>query len=104
MFIIRNHRNKRHNFVPTYPVWKNKTDGAKLSANPPMLRSLPPTDAALELNIKRAHFAATMWKNCISGRPPQMDPCQFGWEMDEDQQILLPTMLPNGTKIAPRQC
>ena len=82
-------------------IWKNKTDGAKLSAKPPMLRSLPPTDAALELNIKRAHFAATMWKNCISGRPPQMDPCQFGWEMDEDQQILLPTMLPNGTKIAP---
>ena len=30
-----------------------------------------------------------------------MVPCQFGWEMDEDQQILLPTMLPNGTKIAP---
>ena len=51
-------------------IWMNKTDGAKLSAKPPTLKSLPPTDEALELNIKRAHFAAAMWINCVSGHPP----------------------------------
>lgn len=56
-------------------LWTRKTDGAKLSAKPPTLRSLPPTDEALQLNIKRAHFQAMMWNNCTSGKPPRMDPC-----------------------------
>ena len=40
--------------------WINKTDGAKLSAKPPTLKSLPHTDEALELNTKRAHFGVAM--------------------------------------------
>ena len=34
--------------------WK-KTDGANKSSKPPTLKSLPPTNEALEMNIKRAH-------------------------------------------------
>ena len=56
-------------------LWTKKTDGAKLSAKPPTLQSLPPSDEALQLNIKRAHFQAMMWNNCTSGKPPCIDPC-----------------------------
>ena len=52
-----------------------KTDGAKLTAKPSMLRSLFPTDEALELNIKLAHFQAMMWNKCTSGNPSSEDPC-----------------------------
>lgn len=33
-------------------IWVSKTDGAKKSAKPPLLKNLPPTDEALELKIK----------------------------------------------------
>ena len=33
-----------------------KTDGAKISAKPPALRSFLPTDKALEINIKLSHY------------------------------------------------
>ena len=81
-------------------IWKNKTDGAKKSAKPPNLKSLPPTDKALEINIKRAHFVAIMWNNCITGCPPQINACNYGWELDEDG-VLKPTKLPVGTAVAP---
>ena len=41
-------------------IWINKTDGAKKTAKPPALQSLPPTDEALEINIKRVHYVAIM--------------------------------------------
>ena len=81
-------------------IWKNKTDGAKKSAKPPTLKSLPPTDKALEINIKRAHFVAIMWNNCATGSPPKIDACNYGWELDGNG-VLKPTMLPAGTPIAP---
>ena len=56
-------------------LWTKKTDRAKRSAKPPDLKSLPPTNEALELNILRAHFQAMMWNNCVSGCPPNEDPC-----------------------------
>ena len=57
-------------------MWKKKTDAAKLSSKPPALCSLPPTDPALELNIKRAHFQAIWWINCIDRHPPPHNPCK----------------------------
>ena len=82
-------------------IWMAKTQRSKVSAKPPALKSLPPTDEALELNIKRSHYAAVMWRHCVSGQPPQMDPCSFGWELEEDGVKLRPRMLPNDVKIAP---
>ena len=67
------------------------------------LRNLPPTDEALELNIKRAHFVAIMWKNCVTGFPPDLDPCQYCWEKREDGKSLTPTMLPKGVDVAPEE-
>ena len=59
-----------------YKIWCKKTDGAKLTAKPPALKSLPPTQAALDLNIKRAHYQAILWNNSVTGFPPSLDPCE----------------------------
>ena len=82
-------------------IWISKTDGAKKTAKPPTLKSLPPTDEALELNIKRAHFMACLWKASVTGIPPMLDPCDFGWV--KDGESLRPTMIPTGIDIAPPQ-
>ena len=53
----------------------SKTDAAKLTAKPPSLKYLPPTDEALELNISRGHHQGILWDNCILGRcHPPIDP------------------------------
>ena len=57
-------------------LWKKKTDGAKMSAKQLALHRLPPTDAALGLNIMRGHYQAILWYNCISGIIPEKDPCK----------------------------
>ena len=41
-----------------------------MTAKPPELRRLPPTDPALELNIKRAHFQAMLRFNSVKGYDP----------------------------------
>ena len=68
---------------------------------PPAIQSLPPTDDALEINIKRVHYVAIMWKNCITRTPPELDPLEYGWE--KDGKSLRPVMLPNGTDAAPEK-
>lgn len=42
----------------------------------PVLRSLPLTDAALELNVKRAHCQSILWHSCSDGKIPSILPCQ----------------------------
>ena len=82
-------------------IWINKTDGAKKTAKPPALQSSPPTDEALEINIRRVHYVGIMWKNCITGTPPELDPLGYGWE--KDGKSLRPIMLPDGTDVAPEK-
>ena len=72
-----------------------------MTAKPPALRTLPPTDEALELNIKRAHFAATLMKKCLSGILPSMNPLEYGWELGTENKSLKPIMLPATIEIAP---
>ena len=57
-------------------IWRRKTEGVKISSNPPTLRSLPPTDEALKLNIKREKYQRLVWESCLNGNPPNLDPCQ----------------------------
>ena len=65
------------------------------------LRSLLPTDKALQINIELSHYVAIMWKNCVIGNPAQLNPCEHGRERNEGETSLRPTMLPTGIKIAP---
>ena len=37
---------------------------------------IPPTNEALDFNIKRAHFQAVMWANSVTSLPPLLDPCE----------------------------
>ena len=78
-----------------------KTDGAKKSAKPPRVRSLIKADKTLERNIKQSHYVAVMWENCVIGYPSQLNPCGYGWEINEGEKSLRPTLLPIETKMAP---
>ena len=78
-----------------------KTDGAKKSAKPPRVRSLIKADKTLERNIKQSHYVAVMWENCVIGNPSQLNPCGYGWEINEGEKSLRPTLLPTETKMTP---
>ena len=78
-----------------------KTDGAKKYANSPALRSLLPTDEALEMNIQLSFYVAIMWGNCVIDNPLQLNPCEYGWERNEGEKLLRSIMRPIGIKIAP---
>ena len=82
-------------------IWIMRTDGAHKGSNPPALKSLPPTNEALEMNIKRAHYTAILWNESVSGCMPNMDPCQFGWEIVN--KSLMPIKLPNDVDVAPQE-
>ena len=41
---------------------------------------------------------AIMWKKCITGTPPELDPLEYGWE--KDSESLRPIMLLDGTDVA----
>ena len=71
-----------------------KTDSAKKIAKPPALRSPLPTDEALEMNSKLSHYVAFMWENCVTGKPPQLNSCEYVWEGNEKEESLRPTMVP----------
>ena len=61
-------------------IWIKRQIVPKKSSKAPTLKSLPPTDESLKENIKRAHYNAALWYNCITGIPPQMNPCDYGWD------------------------
>ena len=105
--------------IPRFTIWSKKTDGAKLTARPPELKTLPPTSEALDMNIRRAHYQAMLWYASVGGTLPDVDPCevvlkicciwyihliilfQYGWYIDEEGN-LKPTMVPDGTAMAPK--
>ncbi len=49
---------------------------------PPKLSSLSPTMAAFKLHCQRAHFQTALWKAADMSSPPDLDPLQYGWEMN----------------------
>ena len=42
-------------------LWEKRTGSAKLTSRPVSLKSLPPTDPVLELNIRRARRTRMIW-------------------------------------------
>ena len=51
------------------------------------------------MNVKISQHVAIMWENCVVGNPPQLNPCEYGWERNEGEKPLRPTMLPTGKKL-----
>ena len=72
----------------------------KYATSPALRRNLP-TEKAFEMNVKLSHHVAIMWKNCVIGNPPQLNPCEYGCDRNEGEKPLRPIMLPIGIKIAP---
>ena len=56
-------------------IWLKRTTTGKLSGKPVTLKSLPPTDTCLELNIKRARYQTLVWNRSLEGGTA-LDPYQ----------------------------
>jgi hypothetical protein len=69
----------------------------------PHLKSLPPTNEALELNIQRARFQSIIWHAALDLIPPQIEATNHGWKSEDHTKTLSPVMLPDGTDIAPEE-
>ena len=82
-------------------IWKRRADAAKLTSKPVVLKSLPPTDPVLELNIKRARYQRMIWGSSLQPDPPLSDPREMGWDEDTETKTLRPIMMPRGCKTAP---
>ena len=57
-------------------IWEKKAATQKLTSKGIDLKSLPPTDESLELNIQRARFQLMLWDASLDGSPPNLDPCE----------------------------
>ena len=85
-----------------YHAWLRKTSSGKLSSAP-KLSSLPPTTEAFTQNVLRAHCQCAIWLSTLSPDPPNIDPANFGWKRDEDNECLVPVMLPPGIDALPKE-
>ena len=85
------------NFFYRLTLWMKKTDSAKLTAKPTALKSLPPNDEALDLNILRGFIQGAHWHYSVTGEPPKLDKCKFEFEEDPSNPYMLrPAMIPKG--------
>ena len=65
------------------------------------LKCLPPTEDALTLNIKRAHYQCSIWRNVELQTAALLRVEDYGWTKDIDNKCLDPTPLLLTTPIAP---
>ena len=88
-----------NNISSRFHSWTKKKAG-KLS-KAPKLASLPPTREAFELNVKRGHCQAAIWKYALLADPPNIDETDYGYDRIDDYKTLEPTMLPPGVEVVP---
>ncbi len=65
----------------------------------PKIKTLPPTDAALDEHIKRAHLQTMIWKASDQIEPPTVDIVQYGWVMANG----VPVPCSGVSDVAPQQ-
>ncbi len=83
-----------------YKVWCTKLGNGTMAS--PKLCSLPPTDAAFEENVKRAHYQTAVWKAASLLSPPDLQPENYGWDKDENTKCLVPVTVPQNVSLAPQ--
>jgi len=79
-------------------IWRSKT--GKSGASSVKLCCLPPTSEAFIEHVHRCHLQVAIWKAALLQSPPNMNPTEYGWELDH-QGILLPRTLPSDTLSVP---
>ena len=84
-------------------IWEKRTSSAKLTAKPVALKSPPPTDPVLELNIHRARHTRLIWGASLQPDPPKSDSLKKGWYEDPVTNTMRPVMMPKGMKVAPNE-
>ena len=82
-----------------YHAWARKTKGKPTSA--PQIASLPPTSEAFELNVRRGHLQCIIWNHTMCHDPPTVDEQEYGYDRNEEEETLEPTMLPPGVDVIP---
>ena len=82
-------------------IWEKRTGSAKLTSKPVALKSLPPTNPVLKLNIHRARHTRLIWGASLQPDPPTSDSLKKGWYEDPVTKTLRPIMIPKGMKTAP---
>ena len=77
------------NFFHRLTLWMKNSNSGKHTAKPTTLKSLSPTDEALDLNILRGHFQGAHWYYSVTGEPPKLNKCKFGFEKDPSNLLML---------------
>ena len=67
--------------------------------NTPKIKTLPPTDPALDEHIKRAHLQTMLWKAADEVQPPYVSISEFGWDVIDG----VPTPRTGVSQCAPTQ-
>ena len=62
------------------------------------LENIPPTQAALELHLKRARYQCNCCNMCLSPDPQLPDPSDWGWTKVSTEWQLFWTTLPEASK------
>ena len=65
------------------------------------LQSFPPTLEAVRLNIKRAHFQCSIWKNVKMAKAEQLEAEKYGWIKDLTNKCIDPVYVEPAIPIAP---
>ena len=82
-------------------VWNNKM--RRNALEPPKLCCLPPTQSAFRENALRSHLAAAVMLDCLKTDAPTLNPKDHGWYSPEGSAMLVPTILPPDTPLAPAE-
>ena len=83
-----------------FRVWTSKMSANRLTSAPE-LKTIPPTTAAFEQHVRRAHYQTMVWRAAREDGPPSQDPRQFGWTNDGTSSLLLPVALPPDVSAVP---
>ena len=52
----------------------------------------------------RGHLQGAHWQYSVTGEPPKLDKCKFGFEEDPDNPIMLrPVMMPKEITMVPEE-
>ena len=80
-------------------MWTKKISDAAVKA--PELKTLPPTSDSFSYHVLRAQIQVIIWLSTIDPHPPQLNPLQYGWEIDPSGMFLILKISTDGTPMAP---
>ncbi|MCP4459020.1 MAG: hypothetical protein GY816_13510 [Cytophagales bacterium] len=83
-----------------YTKWVEKSK-ANTMTTVTDLQSFPPTLEAVRLNMRRAHYQCSIWKNVNAGLVNSLDVEQWGWTKDTANKCLDSVFMDPTTPIAP---